>query len=102
MDYLQSITQLSNFNNSIEKIQNNESKKKENIDFLSILKETVNDLNQSQKKADEASASIATGTVKDLHQAAITIDKAEINMKMMLEIRNKALNAYKELLRTQV
>ena len=102
MDYLQNISQLSNLNNITDTTKNSESKNKENIDFLSILKETVADLNKSQKKADEASASIATGTVKDLHQAAITIDKAEINMKMMLEIRNKALSAYKELLRTQV
>ena len=45
---------------------------------------------------------IATGTVKNLSQAAIAIDKAEISMKLMLEVRNKALNAYKELSRTQM
>ena len=45
---------------------------------------------------------IATGQVKDLHQAALAISKAETSMKLMLEIRNKALNAYKELGRTQI
>jgi flagellar hook-basal body complex protein FliE len=37
-----------------------------------------------------------------LHQAAISIGKAETNMKMMLEVRNKAISAYKELLKTQI
>ena len=45
---------------------------------------------------------MATGQVKDLHQAAISIGKAESSMKLMLEIRNKALNAYKEIGRTQL
>ncbi len=71
-------------------------------DFLSILKETINSVNQDQIQADQAMGSIATGTVKDLHQAAIAINKAELSMKMMLEVRNKALNAYKEILKTQM
>ncbi|OHE06697.1 MAG: flagellar hook-basal body complex protein FliE, partial [Sulfurimonas sp. RIFCSPLOWO2_12_FULL_34_6] len=45
---------------------------------------------------------MATGQVKDLHQAALAIGKAETSMKLMLEIRNKALSAYKELGRTQI
>ncbi|HOI83984.1 MAG TPA: flagellar hook-basal body complex protein FliE, partial [Campylobacterales bacterium] len=39
---------------------------------------------------------------KDLHQAAIAIGKAELSMKMMLEVRNKAISAYKEISRTQM
>ncbi len=71
-------------------------------DFLSVLKASLNEVNDLQIKGDEAVRDIATGQVKDLHQAAIAIDKAEISMQMMLEIRNKALNAYKEILRTQI
>jgi flagellar hook-basal body complex protein FliE len=71
-------------------------------DFLSILKASLGEVNNMQIRGDEALRDIATGQVKDLHQAAIAIDKAEISMKMMLEIRNKALSAYKEILRTQI
>jgi len=70
--------------------------------FANHLKSALNEVNELQVQKDEAVADIATGQVKDLHQAALAIDKAEINMKMMLEIRNKALNAYKELGRTQI
>ncbi len=69
-------------------------------DFMSILKSTIEDVNHKQQVADKALGEIATGEVKDLHQAAIAINKAELSMKVMLEVRNKALNAYKEILKT--
>ncbi len=62
----------------------------------------MTEVNELQKDSETAMADLATGQVKDLHQAALAIDKAEISMKLMLEIRNKALNAYKELGRTQL
>ncbi|NLC28087.1 MAG: flagellar hook-basal body complex protein FliE [Campylobacteraceae bacterium] len=71
-------------------------------EFSKILEKTLSDQNAMQKRADKASADIATGEVKDLHQAAIAISKAETSMKLMLEIRNKALSAYKEISRTQI
>ncbi len=71
-------------------------------DFFSILQKSINEVNTQQKNADTALGEIATGQVKDLHQAAIAIDKAEISMKVMLEVRNKAINAYKELSKTQI
>ena len=73
-----------------------------NGDFSKILKDSIEENNDSQVKGDKAMADLATGEVKDLHQAAIAINKAETNMKMMLEIRNKALSAYKEIARTQI
>lgn len=70
--------------------------------FAKVLEKTLSDQNVRQQNADKASADIATGEVKDLHQAAIAIGKAETSMKLMLEIRNKALSAYKEISRTQI
>ncbi len=70
--------------------------------FAQHLKSALNEENKFQLDAEKALANIATGQVKDLHQAAMSIGKAETSMKLMLEIRNKALNAYKELGRTQL
>ena len=70
--------------------------------FADTLKSALNEVNQFQEDKTQAVADIATGQVKDLHQAALAIGKAETSMKLMLEIRNKALNAYKELGRTQL
>ncbi len=70
--------------------------------FADKLKSAMNEVNDLQVGSEKAMSDIATGQVKDLHQAALAIDKAEISMKLMLEVRNKALNAYKEISRTQM
>jgi len=70
--------------------------------FAEHLKSALNETNELQESGASAISDIATGQVKDLHQASIAIVKAETSMKLMLEIRNKALNAYKELGRTQL
>ena len=70
--------------------------------FAQHLKTALNEENEIQTNSEVAIGDIATGQVKDLHQAALAISKAETSMKLMLEIRNKALNAYKELGRTQI
>ncbi|MCW1360559.1 flagellar hook-basal body complex protein FliE [Campylobacter sp. US33a] len=96
--------------NSIDKIgtlntnQSQENKQNNNIgdEFSKLLKNEIEDLDKTQKTAEAAMTDIATGEVKDLHQAAIAITKAESSMKFMLEVRNKAINAYKEITRTQI
>jgi flagellar hook-basal body complex protein FliE len=71
-------------------------------DFAEHLSSALNEVNEYQEGGEKALADLATGQVTDLHQAALAIGKAETSMKLMLEIRNKALNAYKELGRTQL
>jgi len=70
--------------------------------FAEKLKDAIGEVNELQVSGENTLADLATGQVKDLHQAALAIGKAETSMKLMLEIRNKALNAYKELGRTQL
>lgn len=74
----------------------------DNGEFSRMLKKSIDELNQVQETSDRALADMASGQLKDLHQAAIAIGKAETSMKLMLEVRNKALSAYKEILRTQI
>ena len=93
------------FINKINNLQNTNFKpesKKEVGDFANILKKELESTNEALNKAEKIEAKIATGEVKDLAKATITIQKAEMQMKMMLEVRNKAISAYKELLKTQI
>ncbi|MFP4332091.1 MAG: flagellar hook-basal body complex protein FliE [Campylobacterales bacterium] len=83
--------------NTAQKTQGGDGKS-----FADVLKESVEDVDNYQRKGEGALTDMATGQVKDLHQAALAINKAESSMKMMLEVRNKAISAYKEILRTQV
>jgi len=70
--------------------------------FGDMLKNSLADMNEEQVNGQQAMTDLATGDVKDLHQAAIAISKAELNMKLMLEVRNKAISAYKEISKTQL
>ncbi|ARR03794.1 MULTISPECIES: flagellar hook-basal body complex protein FliE [Campylobacter] len=94
------INNISNLNPIEQK--SNKSTNLTDQSFSDILNKTLGELNDVQQKADKAVADLATGEVKDLHQAAIAIGKAETSMKLMLEVRNKAISAYKEIARTQL
>ena len=78
------------------------SKKAPSTNFMDTMKEVIDEVNKEQKTGEKALSDVATGQIQDIHQAAIAIGKAETSMKVMLEVRNKAINAYKEILRTQV
>lgn len=73
-----------------------------NDDFSKILSDSISEVNDLQVKGDEALADIATGEVKNLHQAALAINKAETSMKLMLEVRNKAISMFQEISKTQI
>ncbi|NDJ26450.1 flagellar hook-basal body complex protein FliE [Campylobacter sp. MIT 12-8780] len=93
--------------NSLNSISNTQNSNKANEagigdEFAKLLKSSISDLDAAQKEGEAAMTDIATGEVKDLHQAAIAIGKAETSMKFMLEVRNKAINAYKEITRIQI
>jgi flagellar hook-basal body complex protein FliE len=101
-----------NLNNNIGEIytrdllqtQNKPSviQKDNSVDFAQMLKDEIENTNQVMKTAELAEVEIATGSVKDLAKANIAIEKADMKMQMMLEVRNKAINAYKELSKIQI
>ncbi|BAM12055.1 flagellar hook-basal body protein FliE [Helicobacter cinaedi PAGU611] len=84
-----------------QKVENTQNRQ-DGLDFINTLKSSIQEVNTEQQISEKALADMASGQVKDLHQAAIAINRAENSMKVMLEVRNKAINAYKEILRTQI
>lgn len=70
--------------------------------FADILKNAVKDVNQTQINAYDSMQGIATGKVANLQEAVQRIEEAELSLKLSLEVKNKALNAYKEIMKMQV
>jgi flagellar hook-basal body complex protein FliE len=95
------INKVNNLNN-VADIAKGTNKKDDSLDFEKMLKNEIDSTNKLLQESEKAQADIATGQVEDLARASITIQKAEMKMKMMLEVRNKAINAYKELMKTQI
>jgi len=84
------------------KSDNKVSQKSDGLNFADMLKKEIDSTNEIMQDAQKAEVDIATGSVKDLAKANIAIEKADLKMQMMLEVRNKAINAYKELSKIQV
>jgi len=79
--------------------------KNENIDensFASVLNKSLNEVNKTQLNAYDAMEQIATGKVENLQAAVQKIEEAELSLKLALEVKNKALSAYKEVMRMQI
>jgi flagellar hook-basal body complex protein FliE len=102
MNNLNNISSLSTADLLNKKSGINNAAQESSSSFADTLNSALGNVNQAQEVSEKAMSDLATGQVKDLHQAAISIDKAEMSMKFMLEVRNKALSAYKEITRTQM
>jgi len=70
--------------------------------FQNMLKNAITEVNDEQVQGYNAMEGIATGKVTNLQQAVQKIEEAELSMKLALEVKNKAINAYKEIMRMQV
>lgn len=68
-------------------------------DYLGDAFTTVNDL---EKTSENMNAALAAGQVEDISQVMIAAQKADIAMQLTLQVRNKAIDAYQELMRMQV
>lgn len=70
--------------------------------FSAVLKDSISKVNSLQTEADRAIEGLATGEVKNVHDTMIAIEKANLSFNMMLQVRNKLLAAYEEVMRMQV
>ncbi len=73
-----------------------------NKSFQSMLNDALTDVNDEQLKGYDAMDQIATGKVTNLQEAVQKMEQAELSMKLALEVKNKAINAYREVMKMQV
>ena len=71
--------------------------------FGDLLKDSLKQVNQLQHEADGAIESLATndGTTT-LHDTMLAVQKAELSFKLMMQVRNKIVEAYQEVVRMGV
>lgn len=75
---------------------------KASADFGQFLSDALNEVDALQKNADAASAGLATGQIQDVHTVMIALQKASLSLNMTVEVRNKVLDAYQEIMRMQM
>ena len=70
--------------------------------FVDTLGSLVSDVNQSQLQSRDAVSGLMSGQNVPLHQAMIAMEEASVSFQLMVEVRNKLLDSYQELMRMQV
>lgn len=72
------------------------------VGFADVLKDSIEKVNAIQGEADLAIKGLSTGQVGNIHETMIAIEKANLSFNMMVQVRNKLVQAYEEIMRTQV
>jgi len=67
--------------------------------FSNILSNLISNVNQTDQVAQEDIINIATGNADDLHTIKINSEKAELALLTLVQVRNKVLDAYNEIMK---
>jgi flagellar hook-basal body complex protein FliE len=70
--------------------------------FSSVLENAVNEVDSKMKAADTAKTQLLTGETGNVHQAMIATQEASVAFSLMVEVRNKLVDSYQELMRMTV
>jgi flagellar hook-basal body complex protein FliE len=70
--------------------------------FAQLLEDFLGDVNGELQKAGNAEAALREGKVQNMEALMYQIEKSDIALKLVTEIRNKALESYQDIMRMQV
>ena len=70
--------------------------------FAQLLDRSLSEVNQHQNQADRAIKELVAGRTKNVHETLLAIERADSSLKLAMQVRNKILEAYREIMRMQV
>ncbi len=71
-------------------------------EFGSLIKTAVESIDKTQKGAEQEISKAVTGESPDLHKTIIQLQTADLKFQLGLQVRNKLIGAYEEIMRMQV
>jgi flagellar hook-basal body complex protein FliE len=74
----------------------------EGSSFGKTLSDFIENVNELQKVADEKALGFATGQIQDIHEVVSAAEEAGIALQLLMEMRNKVVEAYRDLMRMQM
>ncbi|MDU0074379.1 MULTISPECIES: flagellar hook-basal body complex protein FliE [Bacillus] len=97
---LQQTQNTQNITNQLNQTQKTDSSNQ--TSFSELLKNSIDSLNESQVKSDQITNELAAGKDVNLDEVMIAAQKANISLTAATEFRNKAVEAYQEIMRMQM
>jgi flagellar hook-basal body complex protein FliE len=70
--------------------------------FGDLLKQALQEVNQVSAQADVEARNLMTGEGADMHTAMLAVQKADLSFQMMMAVRSKLIDAYREVMRMQM
>lgn len=70
--------------------------------FSSFLTNALGQVQAQQTVTDVLNDKFVTGELSDVHQLTIAAERASLSLELTVQIRNKAIEAYQEIMRTQI
>jgi flagellar hook-basal body complex protein FliE len=70
--------------------------------FADLLQQATEQVNAVQQEAEKASRAFALGETQSIHDTMITLERADLSLRLLTQIRNKAVEAYQEMMRMQI
>nr|WP_235420702.1 flagellar hook-basal body complex protein FliE [Jeotgalibacillus alimentarius] len=70
--------------------------------FAAMLKDSINEVNAAQIESDKMTTRMINGEDVELHDVMIASQKASVSLNLTMEMRNKAVEAYQEIMRMPV
>ncbi|MBU7317326.1 flagellar hook-basal body complex protein FliE [Paenibacillus oleatilyticus] len=70
--------------------------------FGKFLSDAIADLNNQQSTSDVMKDQFVKGEISDVHQLMIASEKASLGLELTVQVRNKVIEAYQEIMRTQI
>ena len=70
--------------------------------FGQVLRDAISTTNDLQKQSNQDIQKLMAGETQDLHETMIAVQKADLSFQMMMQVRNKLLQAYQEIMRMQM
>ena len=70
--------------------------------FATLLQHSLEQVNGLQHDADAAARAFALGQAPSVHETMISMEKADISLRLTTKIRNKVVEAYQDIMRMQI
>ena len=70
--------------------------------FQDVLKTAIRNVEASSAQADTAVANYMSGNNQEVHSMVLSTQNADLNFEMFMQVRNKVVSAYEEIMRMQV
>jgi flagellar hook-basal body complex protein FliE len=70
--------------------------------FSNIIGNVIRDVDDLHKTAEKTTEKLITGELEDVHQVVVAMEEAQVSFRLMMEVRNKLVEAYHEVMKTQV